>query len=41
MVPDTVPTSTILWVSSKLVKTISAVRAKKNIDADGFTVQIY
>jgi len=41
MVPDTVSASTILWVSSKLLISISPFRAEENIDADGFTIQIY
>lgn len=40
MVPNAIPTSAIFRVSSKLIKAISAVRAKENINADGFTIQI-
>jgi hypothetical protein len=39
-VPNAVPTSTIFWVSAELIKPISAVRTKKNINTDGITIQI-
>ena len=38
--PNAIPPSAILLVSSKFIKAISAIRSKKNIDADGFTIQI-
>jgi len=38
--PNAIPPSAILRVSSKLIKAVGAIRTKKNIDADGFTIQI-
>ena len=40
MMPNAIPTSAILRVSSKFIEAIAAIRAQKNIDADGFTIQI-
>lgn len=38
--PDTVPAAPVLRVSAKLIKAISSIRAEKNIDADGLSIQV-